>query len=147
LSILFQQSTSFSQRYQYRLKHIGRHNTLTDEREYVLNQIGFVWDSHEASWNDHYQRLEAFFQAHGHVQIPTMENTAYSSLSTWCKHQRRQYRNYVQQQQQGAASAHSKNYNNYSTMTVERIRKLEWLGFEWNPRKLTATTGASYYTW
>lgn len=127
-----------SQRYQYRLKKIGRHNTLTDEREQLLNQVGFVWDSHQASWNDHYHHLEAFFQAHGHVQIPATENAAYSSLSTWCKHQRRQYRNYVQQQQLGSTVSNGNNNISNSTITAERIRKLELLGFEWNPRKLTA---------
>jgi Helicase associated domain len=128
------------------LKQIGRHNTLTDEREELLDSVGFVWDSHQASWNDHYQRLENFFQVHGHVQIPITENPTYSSLSTWCKHQRRQYRNYLQQQQQGSTVA---NNNNNTTMTVERIRKLDLLGFEWNPRKLTAavTTGDRNNKW
>jgi hypothetical protein len=131
------------------LKQIGRHNTLTDEREQLLNQVGFVWDSHQASWNDHYQRLEAFFHFHGHVQIPATENAAYSSLSTWCKHQRRQYRNYVQQQQQATSATNGKNNNNNNntTMTVERIRKLELLGFEWNPRRLMSgvTSGGNNF--
>jgi hypothetical protein len=126
------------------LKQLGRHNTLIDEREQLLNQVGFVWDSHQASWNDHYQRLEAFFQAHGHVQIPVTESAAYSSLSTWCKHQRRQYRNFVQQQQHGITVTVGNNKNNTNTtMTAERIRKLELLGFEWYPRKFTTAISAA----
>lgn len=33
------------QRHQHKLKLEGRHSALTDERENLLNQIGFCWDS------------------------------------------------------------------------------------------------------
>lgn len=127
--LLFSRRFSFdslqSQRYQHRLKQLGRHNTLSDDRETLLIQVGFVWDSHDASWNEHYQCLEAFYHAYGHLQIPPNKDATCASLSTWCKHQRRQYRIMVQ----GGGN---------NTMTIERIRKLESIGFEWNPRNLTA---------
>ncbi|KAG7363750.1 helicase domain protein [Nitzschia inconspicua] len=115
------------QRYQYRLKTRGHHSTLTDEREELLNQLGFVWNSHGASWNDQYQRLEAFYRAFGHIQVPSTGCAEYSSLSTWCKHQRREYRKMVQ----GSGR---------TTMTMERVRKLESICFDWNPRHLVGAT-------
>ncbi|KAG7363756.1 helicase domain protein [Nitzschia inconspicua] len=117
------------QRYQYRLKTRGHHSTLTDEREELLNQLGFVWNSHGASWNDQYQRLEAFYRTFGHVQVPSTGCAEYSSLSTWCKHQRREYRKLVQ----GSSR---------TTMTIERVRKLESICFDWNPRHLAGFTAS-----
>ncbi|KAG7342558.1 helicase domain protein [Nitzschia inconspicua] len=115
------------QRYQYRLKTRGHHSTLTDEREKLLDQLGFVWNSHGASWNDQFQRLEAFYRAFGHIQVPSTGCAKYSSLSTWCKHQRREYRKMVQ----GSGR---------TTMTMERARKLESICFDWNPRHLVGAT-------
>jgi Helicase associated domain len=104
---------------------------LSDERETLLNEVGFVWDSHQASWNDHCQQLEAFFHAFGHFQIPSSaDNAEYASLSIWCKHQRRQYRNFVQ----GTGN---------TTITYDRIQKLEAIGFEWDPRNLAGAGGAT----
>jgi hypothetical protein len=131
------------QRYQHRLKYAGKRNTLTDEREILLNQVGFVWDAHQASWDDHYQKLETFYHANGHVQLP-VSMKQYDPLVTWCKHQRRQYRRFIQEQQQheqgGSKAATADNEEEQdsnsasSTMTYERIRRLESIGFEWNPR-------------
>lgn len=60
------------QRYQYKLKHkMGRHSTLTDEREVLLQGIGFCWDSHHASWMEHYQALIEYRKVHGHCNVPS----------------------------------------------------------------------------
>jgi hypothetical protein len=123
IPLLFTFLKPTSQRYQYRLKKAGRHNTLTDEREQLLTQVEFVWDSHQASWNDHFQKLEKFYQTYGHVQIPANACDEFASLSTWCKHQRRQYRNYIK----GEGT---------TTMTIGRIHKMESIGFDWDPRNL-----------
>ena len=110
------------QRYQYKLKQEGRHSTLTDERLHVLEDMGFVWSSHRASWEERYNDLAEFSNVNGHCNVPSTypEN---HQLSVWVKCQRRQYK----LMRQG---------NRASTMTKERIMRLSSLGFCFNPRKL-----------
>ena len=109
------------QRYQYKLKHqMGKHSTLSDDREQALNNAGFIWDSHQACWQERFQALEAFALLHGHCNVP--HNYHDPSLSVWCKHQRRQWK----RQQKGQSS----------TMTEERFQFLKSIGFDWNPRNL-----------
>ena len=38
------------QRHQMRLKQSGQHHTMTDERERLLNELCFVWDTRSAMW-------------------------------------------------------------------------------------------------
>jgi hypothetical protein len=110
------------QRYQFQLKRAGKHSTLSDEREDILNRVGFVYDSHKATWSDHFQTLEAIALRQGHCTVPPNVARDNSSLITWMKHQRRQYKRY----QAGLDS----------TMTEDRIRNLESIGFDWDPRNL-----------
>eukprot|EP00339_Tiarina_fusa_P023035 CAMPEP_0117032610 /NCGR_PEP_ID=MMETSP0472-20121206/23366_1 /TAXON_ID=693140 ORGANISM="Tiarina fusus, Strain LIS" /NCGR_SAMPLE_ID=MMETSP0472 /ASSEMBLY_ACC=CAM_ASM_000603 /LENGTH=355 /DNA_ID=CAMNT_0004741303 /DNA_START=71 /DNA_END=1138 /DNA_ORIENTATION=+ len=107
------------QRYQYKLKHEGKHSTLTDEREATLQEMGFIWDSHGAAWLERWNELAKFRAAKGHSNVPTnySEN---KPLAIWVKCQRRQYKLY---------SSGSR-----SNMTQERINKLESVGFVWHPR-------------
>lgn len=100
--------------------YMARHSTLSDERECILNRMGFVWESHKQSWNDSFLTLRAFYMTHGHCRVT--KSNADETLNTWCKHQRRQYKRYVYQQ-----SSH---------MTPERIQALESLNFDWDPRNL-----------
>ncbi len=110
------------QRYQRRLKERGLQSTLTDEREQLLADVGFVWDSHDDSWQENFESYERFVMAYGaHCSVPS-NYSPYPSLSTWCKHQRRQYK---------FAKAGLP-----STITLERIAKLNSVGFSWNPRNL-----------
>ena len=109
------------QRYQHKLKSQGRRSTLTDEREMLLEQLGFVWESHAAVWEERLSDLCAFAETHGHCMVPTKypEN---QQLSIWVKCQRRQYKLFLRGEK--------------STMTLERIKTLASLGFVFNPRKL-----------
>ena len=108
------------QRYQYKLKYEGKHSTLTQEREQALEELGFVWDSHRAAWEERFNELVAYLKKHGNCNVPTNypENR---QLSIWVKCQRRQYRLFCDGEK--------------SNMTHERLAKLELLGFVWNPRK------------
>ena len=107
------------QRYQWRLKKRGDHHTLNDEREELLDSVNFVWDTHVLGWNAHFQSLQVFQRKHGHCNATDeME----FQLSTWCKHQRRQY--------------HRQMRGSKSTLTAERIQLLDSIGFDWNPRNL-----------
>lgn len=107
------------QRYQYKLKMDGKHSTLSDKREEMLSKAGFIWGSHAACWQEHFQSLEAFYLAHGHCCVP-MDYKEDPSLAVWMKHQRRNYKLYMA--------------GKPSTMTKERLRCLQSINFEWSPR-------------
>jgi hypothetical protein len=108
------------QRYQYKLKHSGHHSTLSNDREALLNSVGFVWDSHATLWFQRFQDLKNFQMVHGHCNVPPNYHDA--SLGLWAKHQRRQFR------------LARKNLD--STLTEERFNALNSIGFDWNPRNL-----------
>jgi Helicase associated domain len=107
------------QRYQYKLLQQGKHSTLTQERVAALQEIGFVWHSHESAWDEKYQELVEFYHCHGHVRVPCVyrENPP---LSVWVQSQRRQYRHFLRGQR--------------SFLTQERRNKLLQLGFVFDRR-------------
>lgn len=109
------------QRYQYKLKNLGRHSTLTEERHDELEKMGFVWDSHRAAWSEQYQALQEYKEKYGHCNVPA-KFADNKPLAVWVKCQRRQMKLY----KKGAKS----------TMTEERTLALQALGFDWNPRNL-----------
>lgn len=111
------------QRYQYKLKYMGRHSTLTDARQQELEQMGFVWDSHQAAWYERLECLKRFRQEFGHCNVPSKYQPD-RSLAIWIKCQRRQMKLYRKGKK--------------STMTPERSRQLDRLSFDWNPRSLSS---------
>lgn len=108
------------QRYQYSQKYERKRSTMTDERESTLEKLGFIWDSHAASWEDRYDELLAFKDIFGHCNVPSLypQNP---KLSIWVKCQRRQFKLYSS----GKRS---------SNISRERICKLLHLGFVFDPR-------------
>jgi hypothetical protein len=107
------------QRYQYSLKQEGKHSTLSPEREEFLDNLGFIWDSHAAQWEERLKELDEFRETHGHCYVPT-KYPASPKLSIWVKCQRRQYKLF----QQGSRS----------NMTTDRITRLAKIGFVFHPR-------------
>merc|ERR1712093_126425 len=93
---------------------------LSDERQEMLTNAGFIWDSHRAQWQERYQSLEVFHMTNGHCNVPS--NFHDSSLSNWVKNQRKQFKLF----KAGLMTA----------MDEERIDLLNSLGFNWNPRGL-----------
>jgi hypothetical protein len=108
------------QRYQHKLKVAGKHSTLNNERQQLLDKLGFIWDSHASFWHERLQDLKEYRKMHGHCNVPVSYSDI--SLSFWVKHQRRQYN----RSKKGMSS----------TMTEERIAALNALGIDWNPRNL-----------
>jgi hypothetical protein len=107
------------QRYQRKLLHDGQKSTMTHERVKMLDELGFVWDSHEASWQERLSELIKFRVKNGHCMVPsTYEENP--QLATWVKCQRRQYKLFWEGRQ--------------SNMTVDRIMILEEHGFKWELR-------------
>ena len=109
-----------TQRYQYKLMLDGRHSSLTDERIASLNRIGFIWDSHQASWEEHFADLEKYKEKNGHCLVPS-KFKANPQLAIWVKSQRRQFKYFK--------SGRSK-----LKITADRIERLNALGFVWRLR-------------
>jgi hypothetical protein len=80
------------QRYQYKLKIEGKQSTMTDERFASLEQIGFIWDSHIANWEDRLVELKEYYRCNGRCNVPTSIFPSNSKLASWVKSQRRQCR-------------------------------------------------------
>jgi len=108
------------QRYQYKLKDNGKRSTLSDERIQSLNKIEFIWNSHDAVWEERWNELLLFKQMYGDCIVPSTYNDN-PRLAVWVKRQRRQYKLY--------------NEGKATSMTNERIAKLEKLEFAWDCRK------------
>jgi hypothetical protein len=109
------------QRYQYRLRKEGQHSSMTYEREAALQQLGFVWDSQGAIWEERLNELCAFKEIHGQCNVPANFSES-RQLAIWVKCQRRQYRLFCDAE--------------HSNMTKDRFEKLSELGFVWNPRRM-----------
>jgi len=109
------------QRGQYKAKYGGKHSTLSESRERALERLGFVWDSHRATWEERFNEIVEFKVIHGHTNLPSKYD-ANPRLSTWVKCQRRQYKLFMQ--------------NRKSHMTQERIARLSGIGFVWYPRQV-----------
>jgi hypothetical protein len=116
------------QRYQYKLKLEGKRSTLSDERVRLLNKIGFIWNSHDAVWEERWNELLQYKRLHGHCVVPSNYEKN-PQLAVWVKRQRRQYKFYCEDKP--------------TSMTSERITKLEKLGFAWDCRKSKGDEGVS----
>ncbi len=104
------------QRYQYKCKVKGKHSHLTDERERMLEDLGFVWDTHVAAWEENFERMVEFYKMHGHCYVPIKQK----ELSTWAKRQRRHYKQFQDAKNKPTA-----------TMTEDRIQRLNSINFPW----------------
>jgi hypothetical protein len=107
------------QRYQYKLMREGMSSTITEERVKALEEIGFVWNSQGAAWDERLEEIKEFRSIYMHCNVPSnyRENP---QLAIWVKSQRRQYRLLME----GKAS----------NLTPQRIHDLEAVGFKWLPR-------------
>jgi len=102
------------QRGQQKLKQEGKHNTLADHCQRLLDKIGFLWDVREASWFTRYEELAKFHKTHGHVRV-SKTNPKQKPLAVWLKRQRRDCRKYL-------------SGDRIAGTTPERINKLAALG-------------------
>lgn len=107
------------QRYQYKLMMEGKSSTMTEDRVKALEDIGFIWDSQGAAWEERLGELADFRKTFHHCNVPSNFSDN-PQLATWVKCQRRQYKLHVE--------------GKPSNMTKKRISQLESLGFEWELR-------------
>ncbi|CAJ1950842.1 unnamed protein product [Cylindrotheca closterium] len=107
------------QRYQYKLMKENKVTTMTASRVVQLEEIGFIWDSHAAAWQERLGELEAYLKKHGDSHVPS-NYPDNPQLATWVKCQRRQGKLYFN--------------GRPSNMTNERVAALNRLGFSWGMR-------------
>ena len=114
------------QRRRYRKKRDGKSSAMTDEHIRALDGIGFDWDARKtdvaSSWSVHFQQLCEFKLQFGHYLLP-VKHSDNPKLGKWISNQRAQYKLH----QVGKPSR----------MTVERIRELESIEFNWEQVHLT----------
>jgi superfamily II DNA or RNA helicase len=93
-------------------KQRQRKNRLTQEQIRRLNQIGFSWDPHTEKWDEAFEQLVVFKKINGSCKVPQGTVVNEIDLGAWVTHQR-------QKRHQ---------------LKADQIRRLESLGFKWNPR-------------
>lgn len=60
---------------------------LTDEQLQKLRSIGFIFERYDTLWNLKYEELKAFYDKHGHIDIPELATTN-RQLGGWMVYQR-----------------------------------------------------------
>ena len=86
--------------------------TVLPERRQRLDELGFVWNTFDASWEEGFSYLQRLCQREGHCRVPATYRdlaTGYR-LGSWVSHQRR----------------------GHDTMPLEHRQRLDELGFVWN---------------
>jgi hypothetical protein len=93
---------------------------LTPERAARLESIGFELDPFELGWDRRYRELVEFHRTHGHCRVPMKApGAANPALAVWVGEQRYHYKKWIE----GRTP---------SSMTPERMRLLDEIGFDWN---------------
>ena len=61
---------------------------MSDERKQRLNEIGFIWEPHEARWEEGLASLMAFKARESHTRVPTSHLEGTFNLGIWVANQR-----------------------------------------------------------
>lgn len=95
-----------------------KQEALTQERIQQLDALGFTWDMRAASWEELFSALVEYKKAHGDCNVPYdwQDNPR---LGTWVVMQRQ-----------------AKKGKKRNSLNGERIRRLDGLGFIWDPRDI-----------
>jgi len=95
---------------------IGTKMTITEDRIKALDELGFVWGEKHKSFDERVEELKVFKELHGHVRVTVKQD---KKLAAFCANIRSARRN----PEAGM------------TITDERIKALDDIGFEWPSRK------------
>jgi hypothetical protein len=99
-------------------RHAHKVSKMPVENEIVLRSIGFVFDPYAAAFDRGLEKLKAYKEEYGDCRVPRSYSD--SELVSFVKQQRTQYRRLEN--------------GDSSSLTEERRRKMEELGFEWQVR-------------
>ena len=118
------------QRNEFRKLQQGLHSSLDQKRISDLESLGFKWSTRvpRTPWEKRFNELKQFKANFGHANVPTIYPKN-QPLAHWVLHQRGQYRTFQKQRTSRSVGDKSKCY-----MTPARIRMLNEIGFDWNPR-------------
>ena len=89
-------------------------DTLTPKRKARLNALGFMWSRRDWFWEQGFAALKAFKTRKGHCHVHARHIERDLKLGYWVSTQRR----------------------NKNTMSKEHKRRLDRIGFIWQPTKL-----------
>jgi Helicase associated domain len=88
-------------------------DTMPVERRQQLDELGFVWDAREATWEDGFICLKAYKEREGHCRVPDRHLENGFRLGQWV----------------GAQRIHR------DDLSDEHRQRLNELGFVWEPHK------------
>jgi len=100
----------------------GKKNTLSTERLKLLNSLGFVWNSLETAWDEGFRYLETYHAQHGDCLVPKNFRVDDFKLGNWVNNQR----------------------GKKNTLSKERLKLLNSLGFVWNTLEAAWDKGFRY---
>lgn len=84
---------------------------MAHARKDRLNKLGFIWDIPTRNWEEGFSKLRQFWESEGHCLVPQRSEISGFKLGNWCLVQQR----------------------NKKTMSPDRIKRLDELGFIWSP--------------
>jgi len=89
---------------------------LKKEKIYLLNKIGFIWNTFDEHWGKRFEELKKYKKRFGHCNVSKgKRDKDYKGLADWVSDQRLNFR------------------KQSPLLTPERIKKLSLLGFSWTP--------------
>jgi len=91
-------------------QRVNKHK-LSPERIQRLDSIGFSWDPHAEQWEEAFTSLIEFKKREGHCRVPFKYITKNIKLGNWVLNQRQ----------------------NKESLTSDRIKRLNSIGFNWDP--------------
>lgn len=91
-----------------RQRELRKKKKLSREREALLQNLDFTWNTNEAAWEARFQQLQLWKRDHGHSCVPI----AVGELGMWC--------------------AKARQLKRKNKLSQERIEKLESIGFTWS---------------
>ena len=95
------------------MKQREKKSSLSKEKIGLLDEIEFNWDPREERWKVAFETISSFFRRKGHCRPPNDLMAGDINLRTWIEYQR----------------------SNKNSLSEDQIRKLNSLGFSWDPVK------------
>ena len=105
------------QRRHYSLMKQGKRSHMTLERSVILDEVGFCWDTQEATWLARVVQLRDYMGKHGDCNGP-MDWEEDPTLYHWAMHQHQQYNKFL--------------VGKSKQISDEHIKKLDDMGFCWS---------------